>query len=196
MMSFFNSKSSTKVIINIKDIVLENVIIRMLNENEKAMVTLKKENQKKMNDLTHSLAMEEIGLEKVKVAAETEQKVGIIKAQEKQSIKIIQAEAVKAQAESKAKKAAEAILAEAKAYSEAKMAETNAQKDALKIKANARFESSKLKQQGVMAEAEAENANAANLDAKRKFEQKMKMTENMNSMIKNNKIVLSGETGD
>ena len=196
MMSFFNSKSSTKVIINIKDIVIENVIIRMLNENEKAMVTLKKENQKKMNDLTHSLAMEEIALEKVKVAAETEQKVGIIKAQEKQSIKIIQAEAVKAQAESKAKKAAEAILAEAKAYSEAKMAETNAQKDALKIKANARFESSKLKQQGVMAEAEAENANAANLDAKRKFEQKMKMTENMNSMIKNNKIVLSGETGD
>jgi hypothetical protein len=45
----------------------ENVIIRMLNENEKAMVTLKKENQKKMNDLQHQLAMEEIGLEKVKV---------------------------------------------------------------------------------------------------------------------------------
>ena len=76
------------------------------------------------------------------------------------------------------------------------MAETNAQKEALKIKANARFESSKLKQQGVMAEAEAESTNAGNLDAKRKFEQKMKMTENMNSMIKNNKIVLSGETGD
>jgi hypothetical protein len=44
----------------------------MLNENEKAMVTLKKENQKKMNDLYHQLTMEEIGLEKVKVAAETE----------------------------------------------------------------------------------------------------------------------------
>ena len=50
------------------------------------------------------------------------------------------------------------------------MAETNAQKEALKIKANARFESSKLKQQGVMAEAEAESTNAGNLDAKRKFE--------------------------
>ncbi len=168
----------------------------MLNENEKAMVTLKKENIKKMNDLQHQLAMEEIGLEKVKVAAETEQKVAIIKAQEKQSIKIIQAEAVKAQAEAKAKKAAEAILAESKAYAEGKMAETNAQKDSLKIKANARFESSKLKQQGVIAEAEAENTNAANLDAKRKFEQKMKMADNMNSMIRNNKIVLSGETGD
>ena len=112
---------------------LENVIIRMLNENDKAMVTLKKENQKKMNDLVHSLAMEEIGLEKVKVAAETEQKVGIIKAQEKQSIKIIQAEAVKAQAEQRAKKEAEKILADSKAYSQTKLAETNAQKEALKI---------------------------------------------------------------
>ena len=105
----------------------------MLNENDKAMVTLKKENQKKMNDLVHSLAMEEIGLEKVKVAAETEQKVGIIKAQEKQSIKIIQAEAVKAQAEQRAKKEAEKILADSKAYSQTKLAETNAQKEALKI---------------------------------------------------------------
>lgn len=76
------------------------------------------------------------------------------------------------------------------------MAETNAQKEALKIKASARLESSKLKQQGVMAEAEAENTHAANLDAKRKFEQQMKMTDNMSSMIRNNKIVLSGETGD
>lgn len=49
-----------------------------------------------MNDLVHQLAMEEINLEKVKVAAETEQKVAIIKAQEKQQIKIIQADAVKA----------------------------------------------------------------------------------------------------
>ncbi len=31
--------------------VLENIIIKMLNENEKSMVTLKKENIKKMNDL-------------------------------------------------------------------------------------------------------------------------------------------------
>jgi hypothetical protein len=37
----------------------------------------------KMNDLTHQLAMEEIGLEKVKVQTETDQKVAIIKAQEK-----------------------------------------------------------------------------------------------------------------
>jgi hypothetical protein len=47
-----------------------------------------------------------------------------------------------------------------------------------------------------MAEAEAETVHAGNLDAKRKFEQKMKMSDNMQQMIKNNKIVLSGETGD
>ena len=52
-----------------------------------------------MNDLIHQLAMEEIGLEKVKVQYETEQRVAIIKAQEKLSIKTIQAEAIKAQAE-------------------------------------------------------------------------------------------------
>ena len=34
----------------------------MMNENDKAMLTLKRENQKKMNDLVHNLAMEEIGL--------------------------------------------------------------------------------------------------------------------------------------
>ena len=48
----------------------------------------------------------------------------------------------------------------------------------------------------MLAEAEAENTQAGNLDAKRKFQQKMKMTENMQQMIQNNKIVLSGETGD
>jgi hypothetical protein len=50
------------------------------------------------------------------------------------------------------------------------MAETNAQKEALKIKASARLDSAQLKLQGVLAEADAENSQAANLDAKRKFE--------------------------
>ena len=36
----------------------------MLNENEKAMVTVKKENQMKMYDREHQLAMEEIAFEK------------------------------------------------------------------------------------------------------------------------------------
>ena len=168
----------------------------MLNENDKAMLTLNKENQKKMNDLTNTLVLEEINLEKVKVATETEMKVAIVKAQEKQSIKTIQAEANKAQAEQRAKKEAERILAEANAFKETKIAETDAQKEALKIKAHVRFEASKLKQQGVMAEAEAENANAANLDPIRKYEQKIKMTENLQTAIRNNKIIISGENGE
>jgi hypothetical protein len=32
---------------------IENVIIKMMNDNDKAMLTLKRENQKKMNDLEH-----------------------------------------------------------------------------------------------------------------------------------------------
>jgi hypothetical protein len=59
-----------------------------------------------------------------------------------------------------------------------------------------RLESANLKQQGVLAEAEAENANATNLDPLRKFEQKMKMTGNLQTAIKNNKIILSGENGE
>ena len=47
-----------------------------------------------------------------------------------------------------------------------------------------------------MAEAQAEAENAVNLDPKRKFEQRLKMAENMKSMIKTNKIVLSGENGE
>lgn len=168
----------------------------MLNENDKAMLTLKKENQKKMNDLNNTLALEEINLEKVKVAAETEMKVRIVKAQEKLSIKTIQAEANKAQAEQRAKKEAEIILAEANAYKEAKIAETDAQKEALKLKALVRQEAAKLRQQGVLAEADAENTNAANLDPVRKFDQKMKMTQNLQTAIRNNKIILSGENGD
>jgi len=67
MMFFFNNKSNSKVINILSTHFLENTIIRMMNENDKAMLTLKRENQKKLNDLVHSLAMEEIGLEKMKV---------------------------------------------------------------------------------------------------------------------------------
>lgn len=59
-----------------------------------------------------------------------------------------------------------------------------------------RLEAARLKQQGVMAEAEAESANAGNLDPKRKFEQRMKMSENMQAMVRNNRIVVSGENGE
>lgn len=50
----------------------EYTIIRMINENDKAMLILKRANQMKMNELSHQLTMEEIGLEKIKVFTETE----------------------------------------------------------------------------------------------------------------------------
>jgi hypothetical protein len=53
-----------------------------------------------------------------------------------------------------------------------------------------------MRQQGVMAEAEAENSSAASLDPKRKFEQRMKMTQTLQDMIKNNKIIIGGENGE
>ena len=78
MMFFFNNKLNSKVNNIYLTLFLENTIIRMMNENDKAMLTLKRENQKKLNDLVHQLAMEEIGLEKMKVQTETEQRVSII----------------------------------------------------------------------------------------------------------------------
>ena len=59
-----------------------------------------------------------------------------------------------------------------------------------------RLEAAKLRQQGVIAEAEAEASQAASLDPKRKFEQRMKMTENLQQMIKSNKIILGGDNGE
>jgi hypothetical protein len=59
-----------------------------------------------------------------------------------------------------------------------------------------RLEAAKLRSQGVLAEAEAETVHAANLDAKRKFEQKIKMADNMQKMIGTNKIILSGESAE
>ncbi len=44
------------------------------------LLTLKRENEKKMLGLSNKLAMEEIYLEKFKVNVETDQKVAIIKA--------------------------------------------------------------------------------------------------------------------
>lgn len=174
----------------------EYTIIRMINENDKAMLILKRANQMKMNELSHQLAMEEIALEKIKVSTETEQNVAIIKGQERLSIRVIQAEAIKAQAERRAKKEAERILGEAKAYSEAKLAEANAAKEGLKFKAEVRLEAAKLRSQGVLQEAEAETVHAANLDPKRKFEQKILMAENMSKMIATNKIILSGDNAE
>lgn len=58
------------------------------------------------------------------------------------------------------------------------------------------MDAAKLRQEGVLAEAEAENAQAGNLDGKRKFEQRVKMAENMQQMIAKNKIVVGGESGE
>lgn len=66
----------------------------------------------------------------------------------------------------------------------------------MKNKAEVRLDAAKLRSQGVLQEAEAEAAHAANLDPKRKFEQKIKMAENMSKMITNNKIILSGDSAE
>ena len=52
----------------------------MMNEENRTLLTLKRENQKKMLELTNLMAMEEIFLEKFKVNTETAQQIAIISA--------------------------------------------------------------------------------------------------------------------
>ncbi len=47
-----------------------------------------------------------------------------------------------------------------------------------------------------MAEANSEREQAENMQAMRKFEQRMKMVGTMQTMVENNKIIVSGETGE
>ena len=168
----------------------------MMNQEDKTLQTLKRENQKKILELNHQLAMENIYLEENKVKAETEQQIQIIQAKETQSVKLIQADTIKQGAERKSKKAAEQIKAEAQAYSEQRMIETNAKKESMTYKASVRLDVAKAKVQGTLAEAEAEASQAANLDGKRKYEQKMKMAEGMKKMVLNNQIVIGGANGE
>ena len=56
----------------------ENVVLKMMNQEDKTLQTLKRENQKKILELNHQLAMEKIFLEENKVKAETEQQIKII----------------------------------------------------------------------------------------------------------------------
>ena len=47
-----------------------------------------------------------------------------------------------------------------------------------------------------MAEAESEASQAVNLEGKRKFDQKMKMAENMKKMVETNQMVIGGANGE
>jgi hypothetical protein len=64
-------------------------------------------------------------------------------------------------------------LAEARAYAEAKMIEANNKVQILNMMADNRLKSAKLKSSALIVEADAEGAQAANLENKRKHEQRM-----------------------
>ena len=57
-----------------------------MNENNKTLLTLKRENQKKFLELTNQLVTEQIYLEKFKVESETSQQLKIIDAKRNQEV--------------------------------------------------------------------------------------------------------------
>eukprot|EP00347_Sterkiella_histriomuscorum_P009605 403340568 len=174
----------------------ENLRLKMQNEENKTLLILKRENQKKLLELNNQLVMEEIYLQKFKVQCETEQQQKIIQANQIQSIKIIQAQAIKEQAEKRAKKQAEQMIAEALAYSEAKKIEATAKGINMASSAKARYEYARIRQVGVGAEADAEGQQSQNLQNKRQHEEKMSSISNMAKMMRENNIVIGGKTAD
>ena len=64
------------------------------------------------------------------------------------------------------------------------------------MSAENRLQVAKLKTQALILEADAEGAQANNLEAKRKHEQKMKLSEEMANLVGTNKIILSGKQGE
>lgn len=76
------------------------------------------------------------------------------------------------------------------------MTTTTARKNNLELSAKARLLVAKLRSDGQIKEAEAEGSNANNLDFKRKHEQRMKKTDNMSNLMKDNKIIIGGKSGE
>ena len=109
------------------------------------------------------------------------------------SIKIIHAEGIRDQAEKKANKEASVILAEAKAYAESRMKEAQNKDQILTMLAENRLESSKHRSKALIVESEAEGQQANNLENKRKHSERMKLSEDLQSMVTNNKIIMSGK---
>ncbi|CDW76814.1 UNKNOWN [Stylonychia lemnae] len=174
----------------------ENLRIKLMNEENKTLLTLKRENQKKMLQLNHDFLMQEIYLQKFKVVCETEQQQQIIKAKQNQDLKIIQAQAQKEHAEQRGKKLSEQLVAEAKAYAEAKIIEVNSRKINMIQSAQTRLQYAKLRSNGLMLEGDAEGSQTQNLQNKRQHEERMASVNNFVQLVKENSIIIGGKTGE
>ena len=66
----------------------------MMNEQNMNLKQLERDNMRKITDLHHFKAMEDISLQEFKIKAETDQRMAMIKADEQQAVSIIKATAV------------------------------------------------------------------------------------------------------
>lgn len=100
---------------------------------------------KRLDQLNHEKAIEEINLEKIKIDALTDQKTKLIQAEEERHVSLINAEGIKAQAEKRAKKKEEELMAEAKVYYTAKKIDADNICEILIKQAENRYECAKNK---------------------------------------------------
>ena len=88
------------------------------------------------------------------------------------------------------------MIAEAKAYAQSKIILANAKALIMTETAKTRLTSASMSKDGFNKEAEAEVQFAQNLDGKRKHEERMVSVDNWVNIMKENKIIIGGKTGD
>lgn len=108
----------------------------------------------------------------------------------------IKGDAIKSQAYNRAQKTAHQSLSTANAHSEAKKIEADIKSKIISINAKNRLEASKLKSQALSIEADAESAQSANLDPKRKHEERMALAENLKQIAALNKMMITGKNAE
>ena len=134
----------------------ENKILCVTNNENKAILKLKRDNMQVLFKLQHDLDVEEINVLETQIEMETTQQIQKVEAMKHQSCKVIEAENQKFLAECRSKKKATVLLKEAEAYELQQKTLADAQVEIIKENAKARLEIATNKSKALEKEADAE----------------------------------------
>jgi hypothetical protein len=173
----------------------QNKMLVISNQENKAILKLKRDNMQILFKLQHDFDVEEINCQEAEIKAQTEQQVRQTDALKHQSCRVIDAENIKAIAEMRAQAVATTVLKKAEAYEQQQHLIADNRVAIIKKNAEARLEVAKSKSQALIKEAEAESQNSNNLDSVRKFTEKARMQEALAELARVGKVVISGKSG-
>ena len=173
----------------------ENKILCVTNNENKAILKLKRDNMQVLFKLQHDLDVEEINVLETQIEMETTQQIQKIEAMKHQSCKVIEAENQKFLAECRSKKKATVLLKEAEAYELQQKTLADAQVEIIKENAKARLEIANNKSKALEKEADSELNQSGNMEPMRRHMEKMKLNQSLKSLASNGKMVVSGQNG-